>query len=92
MLLSKFRVYGHSMEPTIKNGQSVLVLSYLFIKPRIKDVIAFKTENKVFIKRIAKYQNNKYFLIGDNLKDSLDSRSLGFIEKKDIIGKVLKIL
>ena len=31
---------------------------------------------------------NAYFLLGDNRVNSMDSREIGFINKKDIIGKV----
>jgi nickel-type superoxide dismutase maturation protease len=91
LLLSRFKISGHSMEPFIKNGQTVLVSSipYLFSKPKISDIIAFKKTGKVFIKRIAKVKENKYFLKGDNEKDSLDSREFGWIEKGDILGKFI---
>lgn len=32
--------------------------------------------------------DDKYLVLGDNRTDSLDSREIGFISKKDIIGKV----
>lgn len=34
---------------------------------------------------------NKYFVLGDNLYNSQDSRDFGFISKGEIIGKVVKI-
>ena len=91
MLLSRFRIVGHSMEPILKTGHAVLVSSipYLFIKPKIDDTIAFKKENKIFIKRIAKINREKYFVKGDNIRDSLDSRKVGWILKKEIVGKVI---
>jgi signal peptidase I len=91
LLLSKFKILGHSMEPTIKNNGSVLVsqIPFLFIKPKVKDIIAFKMNNKILIKRIMEIDKNKFFLKGDNLKDSLDSSNFGFISKNDIVGKVI---
>lgn len=79
------------MEPFLKEGQVVLVSSCPFIlsKPKVRDVVVFKHENKFYIKRIKKKRDDKYFLEGDNSKDSLDSKKLGWIEKKDIIGKVI---
>ena len=34
-----------------------------------------------------KIPNNKYIVLGDNRTDSVDSRMIGFIKKKDIRGK-----
>jgi len=93
LLLSKFKVSGHSMEPTIKNGQYVLIskIPYFFSEPDVKEIVAFKKNQKILIKRIVKKTGDKYFLAGDNLKDSLDSRSFGFVSKNDILGKVMYI-
>lgn len=79
------------MEPTIYNGQTVLVSSmpFFFLKPKIGDIITFKKNDGVFIKRITKVQGKKYFVQGDNILDSIDSRKMGFINKKQIIGKVI---
>ena len=37
------------------------------------------------------FQNDNYFVIGDNLDVSMDSRYLGFITEEMIVGKVLFI-
>jgi nickel-type superoxide dismutase maturation protease len=88
--LMKFKVVGHSMEPVIKNGGTVLVsnLFYWFKKPSIGDIVAFRDTGKILIKRIKRIQGSKYFLTGDNQKDSIDSRQFGLISKREIIGKV----
>lgn len=90
-LLSRFIVSGHSMEPTLQQGQNVLVSSipYFFSKPKVGDIVSFKKTGKVFIKRISGIDEDKYFVSGDNKKDSMDSRRFGWILKKDIIGKVV---
>lgn len=82
------------MEPKIKDGGEVLIsgIPFLFFCPNIGDIILFKKDNELFIKRVKNKKGNKYFLLGDNKKDSLDSQSLGWIDKKDIIGKVIVIL
>ena len=96
LLLSRFKVSGHSMEPAISYGQQVLIsfLPYFFSHPKENDIVAFKESNtgKIFIKRITEKKSERYFVKGDNTKDSLDSRTLGFIEKSDILGKVIYIL
>ena len=96
LLLARFRIYGHSMEPIIKNGDVVLlsVIPYLFSKPKTSNIVAFidKKSKKFFIKRINKINRDKFFVKGDNEEDSLDSRKFGWIEKKEIVGKVIRNL
>ncbi len=79
------------MEPTIKNQQHVLIskIPYFFSEPSVKEIVAFKKNQKILVKRIVRKTGDKYFLAGDNSKDSLDSRSFGFILKNDILGKVI---
>jgi nickel-type superoxide dismutase maturation protease len=90
MLFAKFKIVGHSMEPLIKNGEIVLVsnIFYLFKNPQIGDIVAFREIEKTLIKRVTQVKGKKYFLEGDNMEDSLDSRKFGLISKKNIIGKV----
>lgn len=92
LLLSKFKIQGHSMEPLIQDGNTVLVSSifYLFKNPKVNDIIAFKNAaGKVLIKRITKKENGSFFIEGDNKKDSLDSKNFGMISKAKILGKVI---
>jgi nickel-type superoxide dismutase maturation protease len=92
LLLAKFKIAGHSMEPQIKTGDTVLVsrVPYWFKIPKINDIVAFKDNNgKILIKRIVRIQNRKYFVQGDNRNDSLDSRRFGYISKKQIIGEFI---
>jgi nickel-type superoxide dismutase maturation protease len=92
LLLARFKIIGHSMQPQIEDGQSVLVseIPYWFKKPRINDIVAFKENyGQVLIKRISEIRNGKYFVKGDNKEDSLDSRRFGVISGDKIIGKVI---
>ncbi len=88
--LFKFKIEGSSMSPTFESGDVVLVnrLSYLFGKPKIGDLVVLR-KNKYIIKRISKIKENQFFVIGDNERESTDSRSFGWIKKKEIIGKVM---
>ena len=91
ILLSRFKVSGHSMIPTLKPGQEILVSSipYFFKKPRIDDIIAFKGGNKFLIKRIKQVENDRFLVKGDN---KTDSKEYGWIERGQIIGKVIYFL
>ena len=89
--LIKFKVEGNSMLPTYKNCDVVLVnkLAYVFSVPKIDHVVVIKNpKGRYIIKRINKVSNDQFFVVGDNTKESTDSRSFGWIGKKDIVGKV----
>ncbi len=91
MLLQRLRIKGHSMEPNFREEETVLLSSipYFFRKPKIGDVVVFINKNILLIKRIKNIEKGKYYLLGDNLNDSSDSRDLGWIERKDIMGIIL---
>lgn len=91
LFLQKYKILGHSMEPIFKNGDKILVsgIWYLFKKPKINDIVAFAYKDKVLIKRIISFENNNYYLKGDNKKDSLDSKDLGLISEDKILGKFI---
>jgi len=79
------------MEPFLLDGHAVLASSipFIFSKPKIGEVVVFIYQKKSYIKRITNLKVDKFFLTGDNRKDSLDSKKMGWISKKDIIGKVI---
>ena len=91
LLLSRFKIAGHSMTPTFSEEDSVLVSSFpfLFIKPKKGDVVVFEKYNRLYIKRIGKIKEEKYFLVGDNKKDSEDSRRFGSVSREQIKGKII---
>lgn len=86
----KFKIEGNSMYPTFKSGDAVLInkLAYFFGIPKIGDIVVLKRQ-KYIIKRIVKVKGRKVFIIGDNKKESTDSRNFGWVEKKEIVGKVI---
>lgn len=79
------------MAPTFSEDDSVLVSSIplLFGKPKKGDIVVFEKYRRHYIKRIKKIKDEKYFLVGDNKKDSQDSRRFGSISSRQIKGKVL---
>ncbi len=78
------------MNPAFRAGDTVLVnrLSYFLSKPKIGDVVVLR-RRKYIIKRIVGVKEKKVFVIGDNKKESMDSRKFGWINKKEIVGKVI---
>lgn len=84
MILGRFKVSGHSMEPNFHEGDQVLSVGFLGFKAG--DVIVFKHKSKNFIKRIIRIERNEVFLEGDNKNDSL---KIPKVQKRDIIGKVI---
>ena len=70
------------MKPALSPGDIVFCLP---LKARKNDIVVAKHDDRSKIKRIEKIENGKYYLKGDNWS------SLDFVvEKKDIVGKVVK--
>jgi nickel-type superoxide dismutase maturation protease len=90
MLLFRVKVKGHSMEPALKHNQIVIAgsLPYFFGKPHVGDIVVL-SRGKCIIKRIINVKENEIFVVGDNNKESTDSRDFGWISKRKIIGKVI---
>lgn len=89
----RYRIQGNSMLPELKDGDEVLVTPNETYQ--IGDIIVaqhpFK-QSVVLIKRISELDENSVYLIGDNPAESTDSRTLGKIPRKDILGKVIHLL
>lgn len=86
------------MMPTLKPGEHVLCFNwaYNFGKPKIRDVVIVKSlkckvQNEI-VKRIQRIQGDKVYVVGDNKKQSTDSRMFGPILRQEIVGKVVKIV
>ena len=75
------------MEPAFKEGERVLTFN--FFSPQKRDVVVLKKSPKMMLKRVSKASRNSYFVLGDNLENSTDSRHFGPVQKGEIIGKVL---
>jgi nickel-type superoxide dismutase maturation protease len=87
----KYICEGKSMNPTLKDGEVVLVDRAANIE--VGDIVVAKhpiEQNSEIVKRIARInEHGHYFLIGDNLQDSNDSRHFGAITREYIKGKVV---
>jgi phage repressor protein C with HTH and peptisase S24 domain len=79
-------VKGHSMQPSFNEGDRVITLNWNLISPKKRDVIAFKQNNKSFLKRIVSINQSNITVKGDNKTDSL---KISQIQKNSIIGRVV---
>ncbi len=81
------RVVGDSMEPFLSAGRLIVVVSSKHYNPG--DVVGVRFDSKIIIKRIAKTRDNLVYVLGDNPRNSLDSRKLGWIASDNLVFKLL---
>ena len=81
------RVVGDSMIPNL--SENTLILVRKTKNYRVGDVVGFVHQDKTLIKRVFEIKDAKYYLLGDNQKNSLDSRSLGWISSDRIKFKLI---
>lgn len=90
-----------SMEPTLKKG-SIIVGSRFFGDLKVGDIIVFRHEEKMLVKRITAMQGDfvyhkgelvkvsaeNLYVLGDNQWDSFDSRywENPYIDKSDVLA------
>lgn len=87
----KYICEGVSMNPTLKDGEAVLVDREAKIE--VGDIVVAKhptEQNSEVIKRVGRInERGNYFLLGDNAADSNDSRHFGAVTREYIKGKVV---
>ena len=87
----KYICEGKSMNPTLKDGEVVLVDRAAKIE--VGDIVVAKhpiEQTSEVVKRVEWInENGLYFLVGDNLEDSTDSRHYGAVTREYIRGKVV---
>ena len=98
-------ITGNSMSPTLQNGSFAIVDKNLFKLFEIKknDILVFQKDKEEVVKKIVGFPNetitienkeiklneSQVYLLGENLPESIDSRSYGPLNSKSIIGKVV---
>ncbi len=80
------------MQPLLFPGNRILVNR--LDKGDKNDTIIIKNPNKktlqlYFVKNIKKKEKNKVYVVGLNISESIDSRHFGWIDEKNIIGKMI---
>jgi signal peptidase I len=92
------------MSPTINNNSLILIDRFLYRLGDINkgDILIFKIKEEEMVKRLSylpgeKFEQNgnlielkkdEIYVLGDNPKESIDSRNYGPIKTSSIIGKV----
>ena len=95
-------VPSDSMSPTLKPGQFILVDTWAYSdeKPMLNDIVLFTQEvaQQVLVKRISNWpsgqlqQDELWYLRGDNVNRSRDSRFFGGVKTSNILGRVRLVL
>ncbi len=87
----KYICEGTSMNPTLRDGEVVLVDCDADIE--VGDIVVAKhpiEQVTVVVKRVERTnERGHYSLVGDNLDDSTDSRHYGAVTREYIKGKVV---
>ncbi|MGC2236730.1 MAG: nickel-type superoxide dismutase maturation protease [Pyrinomonadaceae bacterium] len=88
----KYVCEGKSMNPTLKDGEKVLV-DRAAAKIEVGDIVVARhpvEQTSEIVKRVERInERGHYFLVGDNLEDSNDSRHFGAVRREYIKGKVV---
>lgn len=84
---ARYKIEGRSMEPTLKEGEEVVVFRWM--KGKVGDLVIFKKNAKTMIKRIHSIEQQRVYVKGDHAAFSTDSDSFGAVERSKILGKVL---
>lgn len=77
------RVTGRSMLPSLVPGSIVFAFKS---RPKPGDIVVARQGNREVIKRVKNVTQQGYYLVGDNLLESTDSRELGRVDKSVILG------
>lgn len=88
---TKYKVYGLSMLPTLQPKDLVITFNWV-LNLKVGDLVVVKVGKMEIIKRIKKIDGDKFYISGDNPSQSTDSGKFGWIDKNQIIGKVVHII
>ena len=76
------------MEPSLREGRVVFAWTW-FRTLEPQNVVIVRHGGLEKIKRIQKIKGKKVFVVGDNQAMSTDSRQFGWINRGDVVARVL---
>lgn len=98
ILFPMIEIVGDSMFPTYKNGET-LFGTRLYRKSHLKvgDVILYQMneeeDTRIVVKRIKHIRKHngelQFFCVGDNSKNSYDSRYYGYVSENQLVCKLI---
>lgn len=83
------RVRSRSMAPKLRPGQLIIATRF-FRKLHAGQVVIVQQDDKQLVKRIEIIEDDRLFVIGDNLPASVDSRQFGWLDRGAVIARVLR--
>jgi nickel-type superoxide dismutase maturation protease len=86
---TRVRVIGPSMEPTMSNGEWWVVRRTRSVRPG--DVILLthpERRDALVVKRVAQADEGGWWVLGDNLAESEDSRHFGPVPPENVVGRL----
>ena len=84
-------VEGRSMEPTLAEGDRLLVVRAWRVGPG--DLVAFhdpREPRRLLVKRVTSILGDDVMVHGDNPPASTDSRAFGPVSRRALLGRVLR--
>ena len=87
--VTRVRVVGPSMEPTLANGDWWLVRRGAPVRPG--DVVLLRHPRRpdaLVVKRVDRREGEGWWVLGDNPDASEDSRQFGPVPDDDVIGRL----
>lgn len=88
--LATVRIIGPSMEPSLRNGDVHLVA--LRAQVKVGDAVLLQHPERpelLTVKRIVRRDGDGWWVEGDNLEESADSRHFGAVPEESIRGRIV---
>jgi nickel-type superoxide dismutase maturation protease len=91
----RFRVVGHSMQPSLNPGEELLINPYAYGQklPEPGDIVVARHPEQPelpIVKRVLFVEaDGRCYLKGDNPEESTDSRRFGLVPPRFLMGQVI---